>query len=173
MEKQTKQIITKDGIEKELRFYNKANIRSTLVLYGILSLLLIPIAVLLIFEIRSLTDSLLWEIVFCTFFSLLVISPLALGFSSLYRGLAERKLINQGAFDVLTREVSYKSEEYIRRRCVEQLHFVGFQAVEAGHTIFQLTSEGDTFYLVVYRTEKPAIKLFYPAKIYEYRELRV
>ena len=45
MEKQTKNVITRDFIEKELRFYNTADIRSTLVLCGGLSLFFVPLTI--------------------------------------------------------------------------------------------------------------------------------
>ena len=45
MEKQTKNEITREFIEKELRFYNTADIRSTLVLCGGLSLFFVPLTI--------------------------------------------------------------------------------------------------------------------------------
>ena len=57
----------------------------------------------------------------------------------------------------------------VSKHIVEFLHFEGFKKIVVDHTIFQLTSRGDEFYIIRYQNKK-AIKLLYPVKMYEYRE---
>ena len=77
-------------------------------------------------------------------------------------------MLARGDFDIVTRDVSYKSEEMVQRRLENYLHFCEFNKISVGHTTFQLASAGDTFYIVHYKAKKD-IKLLYSAKMYEYQ----
>ena len=46
---ETKNIITKEAIEKELKFLNKADIRSSLVLIAVMALIFVPLSIMPIY----------------------------------------------------------------------------------------------------------------------------
>ena len=95
-------------------------------------------------------------------------SPIWLFFLLTREALCERKMLARGDFDIVTRDVSYKSEEMVHRHLEKYLHFCEFNKISVGHTTFQLASAGDTFYIVHYKAKKD-IKLLYSAKMYEYQ----
>ena len=168
MEKQTKNIITCEWIKKELRFYNTADIKSRLALCGIFTVIFLPITIALIYGILVSFDNVLVKIVLSIFMGGITSSPIWLFFLLIQNALRERKMLARGDFDIVTCDVSYKSEEIDRRRrhMEEYLYFSGFNKKSVGHTTFQLTSAGDTFYIVHYKDKKD-IKLFYSTKMYE------
>ncbi|MBR2479041.1 MAG: hypothetical protein IKB47_01380 [Clostridia bacterium] len=154
MQKQTKNIITRDYIEKELRFYNTADIKSSLVLCGVFALIFLPLTVGVIYGILSMFENTLIKIILSVIMGGITSAPIWLNFLGLLCALSERNLLVCGDFDIVTRDVSYKSEEMVHRRMVEYLHFCEFNKISVGHTIFQLSSAGDTFYIVHYKEKK-------------------
>ena len=166
MEKQTKNIITRDFIEKELRFYNTADIKSRLVLCSIFTVILLPITITSIYMISGAFDNTLAEIILSIVIGGIISSPIWGLLLVIISALYERRMLARGDFDIVTREVSYKSEELVHRHLEECLHFRGFNKISVGHTTFQLASAGDTFYIVHYKAKKD-IKLLYAAKMYE------
>ncbi|MBE6577960.1 MAG: hypothetical protein E7653_07500 [Ruminococcaceae bacterium] len=169
MEKQTKNIITREWVEKELRFYNKADIRSTLFLMGVFFVLFIPLAAVAVSGVVQLVEKVWLEIVLSVLFAGFMYIPVWAHLFVLTKFLRERKLLLCGDFDIVTRAVSYKSEKLTRRNTEELLHFSGFKEISVGHTEYQLASQGDEFYIVHYKGSD-AVKLLYSSKMYEYIE---
>jgi hypothetical protein len=64
MEKHTYNIITRDELRKELLFYNKADICSSLVLLGVVSVFCIPLTLALVFGVSMPFESVLFNTVF-------------------------------------------------------------------------------------------------------------
>ena len=168
MEKQTKNILTREGIEKELRFDNTASIRALLVLCAVFSPFLLLLTFWVVGPGAPQMKSLVLKIVWCVFMGAFTSSPIWILLLGLRRFLVERKWLGRGEFDVVTREMSYKSEKQVHRHIEERLHFPDFDAISVGHTLYQLASQEDVFYIVHYKTKKE-IKLLYPAKMYEYK----
>lgn len=172
MEKTTKNEITREQIQNELLFYNKADIKTTLVL----AFFLIPLGVGLSAGFVALVTSIFahtfFTILLCAFFCLLFGIPAfmtLLGCITLFR---ERKMISRGAFAVVTRSLSYKSEKYERYgrpQFKELLHFPEFDEKAVAHVTYETASSGDEYYLV-HCLGKTEIKLLYATKIYEYKE---
>lgn len=171
MKKQTKNIITREFVENELRFYNKADIRSTLVLYGTLSVFFVPLAAGLIYGILSQAGYPVLKIFLVAVIGGLFGFPVWCGIFLLCRSLKERKLLLNGEFEIEIHTVTHKKEKVVHKHIEEFLRFKGFKDVSVGHTVFQLASPGDEFYLIHYRSKK-LIKLLYPTKMYEYKESR-
>lgn len=170
MEKITKEIITRESIQKELRLLNRASIRHTLMLLVPYLLIMIPLVLFCAVEAVSSVENLFLKMLFGVVFGLTALLPMLALICMTYTAFTASHLLERGAFDVATYEVSYKSEEYINHRCVERLYFAGLKKpLAVGHTVYQLTSPGDLFYLVTYQTGKPSVKLIYAAKMYEYR----
>jgi hypothetical protein len=168
MEKQAKNIITREFIEKELRFYNTADIKSTLVFCGAFALVFLPLTVGIIYGILSLLENMLIKIVLSVILGGITSAPIWLTLLGLRSALSERKLLICGDFDIVTRDVSYKSEKVVHRHMEEYLHFRDFNEISVGHTIFQLASAGDMFYIIHYKAIKD-IKLLYSTKMYEFQ----
>ncbi len=168
MEKQTKNIITREWVEKELRFYNTADIRSTLVLCGVLSLLFLPLTIGIVYAICALIENILLKIVLSVIIGAITSAPIWINLLRLRGSLTERKLLENGDFDIVIRNVQYKSEKIVHRHIEEYLHFDDFEEFSVEHTTFQLASQGDAFYIIHYKTKR-LIKLLYSAKMYEYK----
>jgi hypothetical protein len=169
MEEQTKNIITREWVEKELRFYNAADIRSRLVVGGSFLLALAPLTVGIIFGILSFSVALPLKIAFCIFLGILMNYPAWIVLFSLCVSIAERKLLLNGEFDITVRELLHKKETLYRRHLKTCLRFEDFKDVAVADTQFQLASKGELFYLIHYRTRK-SVKLLYSCKMYEYKE---
>lgn len=167
MKKQTKNIITHDWIEKELQFYNTADIRSTLVISGSLSLICIPLTALCVWGILSVLNNLLLKIILAITVGAILSAPVWVNLLPLKRFLSERKLLKNGDFDIKTLKVLYKTEKIVQRHTERFLHFEDLKPIMVDYTTYQLADEGDEFYIVYYRT-KNNIQLLYSAKMYEY-----
>lgn len=164
-----KNIITREWIEKELRFNNMADIRSTLVLCGALSLLFVPLTIGVVCGFFAMLENVWLKIILSVIIGGLTSAPIWLNLSTLRTGLKERKLLKNGDFDVVVCEVKYKDEKTVRRHTEKFLYFVGFKEISVGNVNYDLVSQGDEFYIVHYKG-LTAIKLLYSLKMYEYRE---
>lgn len=173
LNEQTKNIITRETVKKELLFVNGADIRTAIIGGVILSPLCIPLAVGSISEIIKEFNNVIIEIVVCFLLGVILILPVAAIVFTIITKLLNRRSIDKGEFEITARELLYKEEKYERRgrhhRTVKVLHFSDFDVVTSGGTVYQLASADDRFYLVHYRG-KSSVLLFYPEKMYEYKE---
>ena len=172
MEKQTKNIITREWVEKELRFYNRAGIRSNLRLLLILSPIFLPLTIWLAIgyakEFGFSGISALVGIFIIASISIGIWIPICL----LTKHLFEKRLIDRGDFEITESLLSEKAERRVirefDRRIERQLSFPGFKWVTpSSHVIYELATRGDKYYLVHYKNKR-TIKFCYPAKMYEY-----
>jgi hypothetical protein len=166
---QMKNIIAREFIEKELRFYNKADICSTLVLCGALSLIFVPLTVGIVYGFFVLLEITWLKILLSVLVGGLTSAPVWMNLLSLRTSLTERKLLQNGDFDIAVCEVQYKDEKLIRQHTEKILHFVGFKEISVGNNIYDLSSHGDEFYIVHYKGCTD-IKLLYSLKTYEFKE---
>ena len=165
MEKQIKNVITREFIEKELCFYNIADIRSTLVLCGVLLLLFLPLTIGVIYGFFVLLENIWLKILLSVFVGGLTSAPVWINLFPLKTSLTERKLLRNGDFDIVVCEVQYKDEKTVRRHTERFLHFVGYKEITVGNVNYDLTSQGDKFYIVHYKGFTD-IKLIYSLKMY-------
>ena len=170
MEKHTKTAITREIIEKELRFYNTADIRSTLVLCGGLSLLFVPLTVGFVYGFFALLGNIWLKILLSVFVGGLASAPVWMNLLSLKTSLTERKLLKNGEFDIVVCEVQYKEEKPVHRHTEKYLHFDGFKVVTVGNVDYDPVSQGDEFYIVHFRGHT-TVKLLYSLKMYNYTEI--
>ena len=161
--KQTKNEITREFIKKELAFYNKADIRSRLLLGIVLALLSVPLVCLCIFLI----DHLVLRILLSCLCALLPFGVFALIYIvQLVKALGEKKMLTKGQFEITTRKVLSMDEKVVGNHTETFFSFGDFKEISVGKTTRDITSVGDEFYIVHYRG-KSEIKLFYPAKTHE------
>ena len=166
----TKEKLTRQSLCQELIKTNRAALRHAVYLSVFCSLFLIPLVTLILRWTIKETNGSVWVWLFATLPALLYLLPVVLAIWFLWDGLQNRRLLSQDAFEVITAELSYKSEEYVHRQYRELLHFAGFdRPLQVGHTAYQLATEGDLYYLVHYRGKKTVV-LFYACKMYEYTD---
>ena len=175
MSKQTKNIITREEVVKELQTSRKANFYFCLLMLGMSLLFFLPFIVGIIYAFCSWADSMWAKVLFSAFFGGLMLVWICINLLWLWRNRKRKKMLQRGNFDIVTREVLYKSETILagRRRLgmsdtSKFLHFSGFAKRQVNQDVFQRTSQGDAFYIVHYKT-KGTIELLYPAKMYEFK----
>ena len=172
MQKQTKNIITRKWIQKELHFYNTAGLRSALVTCIGLSIFLIPLALGSVYAVLSSFENGPFKFVFCFVSGAIMSSPVWVLLFCICNLVLERKAIKNGSFEITVGRLTHKEERLVRygknSRLEERLHFNGFHSVEVGHTAFQLATEGDDYYIIHY-SKKKQIELVYSTKTYEYK----
>ena len=168
MKKQTKNVITREFVEKELRFYNRADIRANIHLLGVCSVAFLPFTLLIIYGVLSEFEGVLLQIILSVFLGGIISSPIWVTLILLVRALLERKMLLRGEFDIVTRELLYKREKMVHRHIEECLKFEGFKEIAVTPTAYELASAGDAFYIVHYKAKK-RIKLLYSARAYDYQ----
>ena len=169
MDNQTKNIITRESVKKELYFLNAADVRSTLVVCGCLSLFCAPLTAGIVYGFFTLIDNLWLKIILSVLVGGLTSAPIWLNLLLLRTRLKERKLLQNGNFDIVIREVKYKDEKGAHRYRVKILHFVGFKEKPVINVNYDPVTQGDEFYIVHYNGLKE-IKLLYSLKMYELKE---
>ena len=167
MQKETKNILCAEYIEKELRFLNKANIRSSLALLVAMMIIFIPLSAIMINVFLDLERKTFFTCVFSFGTVLIFFSPILLFLYNLIRALREKQLIKRGEWVVVTDELLYKTEEVIRRHIETFLFFAQYGKVVTNSTTYQLAEQGDIFYLVMYKKRK-SVLFHYSQKMYEY-----
>ena len=170
MEKQTKNIITNQSIEKDLLFYNMAAIKSCLVLTVVFLLLAALGAALLGLMITECFNAPSAKAISLAIIIGLSSLPVWFPLLDLIARLFERRILLKNGFEVVTARVLYKIERPHHRHVDELLCFTDYGECVASHTTYQLASAGDEFYLVVVQRKKPVVKSFFSQKSYEYRE---
>ena len=179
MERQTKNIITRDWVEQELRFYNRADFRFGLLMGGLLTLLSAFACVFPGWFLFHLATSIWVKAAVGLFFGgTFLYAFFGVAVKHIVDWALEKRLLDQGAFGVVVRRVQYKTEKLDYRRTIrrhrirmkEVLVFDEFGEVEVDHTEYQLAEAGDEYYIVVYYTPKPKMCLRYSCKTHEYRE---
>ncbi len=166
MKKQTKNIITRQYIQNELRKQIKDGTYAVLAMWGIVILFILFISFIMLLDTPSLRESLLMVFVFVPLIILCLIPSLTF--------LIERKKILAGKFEIAKIPLSYKEERavshgYRRIHLEEVLVFRDFKPFPVGHTAYELAANGDEYYIVYYK-DKKHIRLVYPTKAYEYKE---
>ena len=174
MIKETKNVITKETIAKDLQTEDKKSSRVLLIIA--LVYVVVVSSVLLTVYFLGLKNSEIGAIGYVIFFVCVFICllPLLSIISVLVTGAKGQKDSN---FYVITDAVLYKEEKTkktIRRRhsflVKKVIHLCKCGEVEVNSTCYQITSENDVFYVVVSRREPKLTLKCYPAKMYEYVE---
>ncbi|MBR5453276.1 MAG: hypothetical protein IKV54_04275 [Clostridia bacterium] len=168
MEKQTKNVITRDFIEKELRFYNTADLRISLLLNSVFLPLYTILIVGLVCGIFAFINNLVLDIII----SIVIVVGLGIFPFILLRPLksiiSEKRQLDRGEFDIITVEVIEKRKQTVSRHEAKVLYFAGFEAASVSSTTYDLCQVKDEFYIVHYRG-KSTIRLLYPTRMYEFK----
>ena len=166
MEKQTKNIITKDSIKSELTFYNKADIKSSIV-SGIGMLPLFGgMTAFAVIAIWNYVDHTAVKTLLAFMLGILFASPIIIKLYQLDGALAEKKKIEQEGFEIAIRDVRYKCKIGFGRSECNLICFDDFGEVAVDNTNYELASEGDRFYIVHYKGQY-SMRLMYSCKTHE------
>jgi hypothetical protein len=169
MEKQTKNIITREEIEQDLLFNNTASIKHTAVC---LAAVVLVWGVISAIFLSLLPSGFLWlDVIIWVFFIGIVGAPVWAISAMLIKALIERKHLKNGELEIVVRPLLYKEEKMVRGsdNFEKVFHFKDFEEVLADSTHYQLSIPGDVFYIVHYRGSRDA-KFVFPLKLYEYKE---
>lgn len=169
MKKQTKNIITRNWVAGELRFYNKADIRTTVATFFILAFMILIVGGLIAMVYTAESHHTLFEVISAVILILIALTPfvaLAIGFIGC---IVEGKMLERGEFEITKTYITDKTEHMTRRHIIRYLHFLGFKKISVGRSVYEDSAYGDEYYIIHYKG-KNTIKLFYPVTIYEYKE---
>ena len=164
----TKNILTREALEKELRHLNAADLRFAWTQLVTAAPFLLLFALLTGYGFRNGRD-----LIAKIFFALIAVAIVSGGLFLLIRNIclayAERKKLAAGEFLLTHRTLFSKREKCVYRHTEKCFSFEGFEEITVGHTEYQLASPGDEYYIVFYPNEK-SVQLLYPCSRYEYRE---
>ena len=167
-ETQTKERITRNSIEQELWRTNASEIKGTVFSMSYTLFFGVLISLVLCFA----GSQVHFHPVIYIPLALLPMIPFFAILRLLLTVLKERRLLQDGAFDITDATLFSKDEKYnhVHRELNRYFYFESFPPCEVGHTAYQLAAAGDSYILVLYRSKKPYVKLFYAAKMYVYQE---
>ncbi len=175
MEKPTKNIITRESIEKKLYSDNTASLRHTVFVFFVFVLLFGAISAVFIASIFEMPN--VWLGLIPAFIAAAVTVPVWVMLARLIKDFIERKHLKKGDLEIVVCPLLYKSQKEVRIYCNKRIrwqtrslfHFEGFNEFWASPGMYQNFTWGDEFYLVYYKGSKK-IKLAYSLKLYEYKE---
>ncbi len=173
MEKQTKNIITREAIEKKLRADNVAGLKHTGITFFVSALVGI---VWFSFSVPSLFKAPNFGLGILFFlFSIIGTVPAFVMLAGFLKNFKEYRHLKNGDVEIVTRPLLYETEEtcYTRKTRMEytkhKFHFEGFDAFLASPEQSKAFTRDDEFYIVYYKGSKK-IRLMYSLKFYEYKE---
>ena len=160
--KQTKNVLTRDMIRNELQHITKASVKVNIVFLISMSVICVPFILL---GIAGMSDS----IVFGTLLVLILVTPLAFLTKMLIDSIIEKNMVEKGEFYIIKDTVSRLSrgEPAGRYRTVDVLYFTKLGRHVPSKTVFDLSSVGDEFYLVLIAKRKLQITFAYHTMMYE------
>lgn len=165
MAKETKNVLTREILKKDLKKLQKDQIIITIIFSAVLLIVWLPIILLGLTDIEDALFLWLVLLIFGLF-------CFALAIFNLISVKQAFRQIENGDFTVITETVSGKvsGERVSRRRYEDVLYFGHYGRYTPSRTVFQLSSVGDEFYLVFLGAHQRVISLAYPCKMYEYKE---
>ena len=173
MEKQTKNIITREGIEKKLCADNVASLKVSILAFfaaALVGILWVVFFIPSFFEAPNFGFGVLFFL-----FAIVGTVPAWVMLARLLKDLIERKHLGNGDVEIVTLPLLYETEEtrYTRKTRMEytqhKFHFEGFDAFLASPEQSKRFTRGDEFYIVYYKGSKK-VRLMYSFAFYEYKE---
>lgn len=171
MQKESKNILTREVCKNELKRLSKANILQNSVILAVLLLIFVPLFALSIYLAKFI---LILGIIFAL---ICAIFP-ALFIYKIIRNVMFSGMVNQNGFSIVKDTVSRISHDEIPknysegRRTVDVIYFAKYGRCVAPkvRTPFELSGVGDEFYLVISH-KKDEIIFAYNSVMYECKEL--
>ena len=133
MDKQTKNLITRGSVEKELRFYNHADFRSAVVGSCVMSAVFLPITYAILHSLFNSEMHILLQILGGLLVVFLVAAPSWGCILALYWSIYEKRRLDRGEFEISTCQLLYKREKPAHRHVEEMLVFADFEEIGRAH----------------------------------------
>ena len=137
---------------------------------AVMAVIFVPLSIIPIYIFFSVGRKTILLGICCFLGFLVFLLPIFSNLISLVKAINEAHLLKKGDWFVDTDEVRYKTEEVEHRHTIDVLYFYRYGRVVSGGADFQLASQDDVFYLVIYKKKKPSVVLHYSQKMYEYKE---
>ena len=166
MEKETKNILTRDYCQKELTRWVKGEIVPDIVLFGIMLSIFVPLFVLCVYIAKYILVLGIILALICT------VAPIIFVYRIIC-DIIKMRLVKRGAFSIVRDTVCCISKgetpkKYSEdRRTVNAVYFTEHGRCTSLQTAFDLISVGDEFYLVILHAKKDQIAFAYHSMMYE------
>ena len=173
MKKRTKNIISREGIEKKLCADNVASLKVSVLAFlatSLVGILWVAFFISFLLEAPNFGFGVLFFL-----FTIVGTVPAWVMLARLLKDLIECKHLKNGDIEIVTLPLLYETAEtrYTRKTRVEytqyKFHFEGFDALLASSEQSEQFTRGDKFYIVYYKGSKK-IRLLYSCAFYEYTE---
>ena len=161
----TKNLISRETCRKDLKHMAKADLYSDAVLFGVMLLIFVPLIILGV----SLSKYILVLGIVCIV--ICAIAPLAF-IIKLFYNIKILCLAERDGFSVVKDTVSRlsKGEVVGKNSTADVIYFALHGRYIPSQSTFDMTSEGDEFYLVVLHTKNRRLTFAFHSRIYEYIE---
>ena len=165
MRGETKNMITRESVKKDLTFYAKHDLFFHGVTTVVMSLTMLLCSSLLVFLVR-------YSLVFVLFIAICSIPTWIFGFYVI-RDIFHLRLVARGGFLIVTDTVYAlaKREPIGRHSVADAIYFKRYGRWIAADTTFGLSSVGDEFYLVVLQNKKKELKMAFHSLMYRCDEV--
>ena len=170
MFKEVKNVIDKTKAENYVLDEIKANCFFYGLMFVIVSVVAIPISLICIL---SFLDESFW---YLTVIAGLIVATPSIVFAVLFISKIVKyiTLVKRGFKIVeaeITQKIKYDKPEAAQKVYLNAMYFGNYGRISASSATFDMSSEGDRFYLLVNNSEKsPEIFSAYPQKTYEYKQ---
>ncbi len=165
----TKNIITRESIEKTLKESNKLCMRMDVMMLGIPSVVCLPVSLLLFSIVDIYPDGMIFFPILHILIAVSMLGPIIYWAVPVIQDIRNMILLKHEEFSIVVDEVAYKAEEPHGKSVAQFFYFHRYGRVYAGDVAYQLSSNEDAFYLVVYHTKKPKVVIAYSQKMYEFQ----
>lgn len=161
MQKQSKNIISREACKKDLQHLARADVYQSAVLLAVVLLIFVPLFCMSIYVSKHILGL---GLIFA-----LICAALPIIFAvRLIRRLARMRLIRQNGFSIVKDTVCRLSkDESDGRHTVDALYFTDYGRCTSYKPAFEVSSVGDEFFLVVLHTKKKEICFAFNAVAYE------
>ena len=166
MTKESKNILTRESCQKELVRWAKGEMIPDVVLVIVMLLIFVPLFVACVYVAKNILVLGIMLALMCT------IVP-AFFIYKIVRDIIKMCLVKQGAFSIVKDTVSRISKGEVPknysegRHTVDVVYFAKYGRCTSMKTPFDISSEGDEFYLVVLHGKKDQIVFAYHSMMYE------
>ena len=172
MDKKTKNIITREQVDKELRNLNKDLIDLSISSSIFTGLFFGASFAVSIWAFGTSNFIAPIKILLCLA-SFIVLFPFGNDVYDLFKYFAEGKKISNGDYEIIKRDMQYKNKiEYLRGRHLvtkRLLHFYDFKEIDVNEIIYELAFSGEEYYIVHLKNSKE-IKMLYSTERYEIKD---
>ena len=167
MTKESKNVLSRETVKKDLTHLAKADLVQDIVLLAVMLLIFVPLAFLSVYAAKFI-------LILGVVLALVCAVPIVIFACRTVRDAITLRLIKNGGFSVEKDTVSQLSRGEIPRKysegrhTVDVIYFTKYGRYVSNGATFELSSVGDEFYLVILRAKKEKLVLAFNTKIYEY-----